>query len=297
MNVSETKPDGQNDSVGTEITLSESAPGASSFPLENIYRWLTVYHQYLSQNPPNESDAHHDVGQRQQLELPWRSQKRCDRRANESDDARKTLVFKKRHLDRVYHSAGDRFTRRNREKPQAEPNNKVTVRKHPVQLLCEMYGKNGLQTECEFLCDDSSTPPARRQKVTYTVLGQKFTAVSHTRDEAKRLCARKALMTLHPELRDQLQEQIPRQEYDFGDRLNCRHPVDLVSYFARNEHVMMETEKKGLSHFTTYTVTYAIRGRKYVATAEKQNEAKRRCAIMVLNDIYKNSNFFNEKKN
>lgn len=159
------------------------------------------------------------------------------------------------------------------------------ARKHPVQLLCELYGKNGLQIECEFL----NQPPFRKQKVTYTLLGRKFTAVSHTRDEAKRLCARRALLTLHPELCDQLQEHVPRQDYDFGYRLNRRHPVDLVNYFFKSEPVLIETEKRGLSHFTTYTVSYMLRGRRYVATAEKQNEAKRRCAILVLNDLWRNN--------
>lgn len=159
------------------------------------------------------------------------------------------------------------------------------TRKHPVQLLCELYGKNGLQIECEFL----NQPPFRKQKVTYTLLGRKFTAVSHTRDEAKRLCARRALLTLHPDLCDQLQEHVPRQEYDFGYRLNRRHPVDLVNYFFKSEPVLIETEKRGLSHFTTYTVSYMLRGRRYVATAEKQNEAKRRCAILVLNDMWRSN--------
>lgn len=159
------------------------------------------------------------------------------------------------------------------------------TRKHPVQLLCELYGKNGLQIECEFL----NQPPFRKQKVTYTLLGRKFTAVSHTRDEAKRLCARRALLTMHPELCDQLQEHVPRQEYDFGYRLNRRHPVDLVNYFFKSEPVLIETEKRGLSHFTTYTVSYMLRGQRYVATAEKQNEAKRRCAILVLNDLWRNN--------
>lgn len=164
----------------------------------------------------------------------------------------------------------------------------VNMRKHPVQLLCELYGKNGLQIECEFICNT----PFRKQKVTYTVMGRKFTAVSHTRDEAKRLCAKKVLTTLHPELHHELQEEIPKREYDFGYRLNRRHPVDLVNYFFKNEAVLIETERKGLSHFTSYTVHYIVRGRKYLASAEKQNEAKRRCAILVLNDFYRSNDHY-----
>lgn len=170
------------------------------------------------------------------------------------------------------------------EKSKTEAN----MRKHPVQLLCELYGKNGLQIECEFIC----STPFRKQKVTYTVMGRKFTAISHTRDEAKRLCAKKVLMTLHPELQHELQEDIPKREYDFGYRLNRRHPVDLVNYFFKNEAVLIETEKKGLSHFTSYTVYYTVRGKKFVATAEKQNEAKRRCAILVLNDFYRSNDHY-----
>lgn len=157
-------------------------------------------------------------------------------------------------------------------------------RKHPVQLLSELHNTDGLQIEYKTLGNKSSA----RQMVTYKIMGSTFSVISHSRDEAKRLAAKKVLKKLHPELYNDFDERIPRQEYNFGPRLNQRHPVDLMGQLLRNEPITVEISREGTSHATIYTVTYTVRGESFIAAAEKQNEAKRRCAILVLNEFYKN---------
>lgn len=298
--------------------------------------WLLLYYAYLYQKLVNERyyfykwrptcrldhsltfDIRPAVERRSPLaELPWRDQRKFSD-SGFHGQRRKTSAFEQRNRHRRRRLSAGKYPQHGKPRPQGylaaqsdklkshrqyfnsnpfstgtrnRKSNAIAVRKHPVQQLCELHGRNGLRIECEFLGDR----PTRRQKVTYTVMSRRFSAVSHTRDEAKRLAAKKALATLHPQLHDE-HDQVPWQEYDFGDRLNRRHPVDLVGHFFRNEPIVMEINREGFSHFTNYTVTYTVRGRQYMATAEKQNEAKRRCAILVLNDLYRNSSTYLPRK-
>lgn len=305
MDVEDTKSVVDDDSVSsgsapqppTTSLVQNTPPSAISVKML-IDNWFTMYYYYLHWKALHE--GHRDLGNwrlrpqpsaalpyAQPAPLTWNAPPPPKAKQLRNGAGRRRKDAPKRSNITIRHSTTDSPARDLLRKQSFRVNapRSWPARKHPVQLLCELYGKNGLQIECEFL----QQPPFRQQRVTYTLLGRKFVAVSHTRDEAKRLCARRALLALHPELADQLQEQVPRQQYDFGYRLNRRHPVDLVNYFFKSEPVLIETEKRGLSHFTKYTVSYLLRGRRYVATAEKQNEAKRRCALLVLNDLWRNS--------
>lgn len=160
----------------------------------------------------------------------------------------------------------------------AELNDKM----HPVQLLHQIFRKEAFVMEYERINDG----PFSRVQVTYKVNGRSYVSEATRLKEARRLCAKKVLGDLFPQFRIETDSNIPKPEYD-PKRFANKHPVQILFQVFRQEPIEMHCEEEGAAHFAKHVFTFVIRGLKYRAKAETIKEAKRRAAILALNDYFK----------
>lgn len=161
---------------------------------------------------------------------------------------------------------------------------KVSNKMHPVQLLHQIFRKEAFVMEYERINDG----PFSRVRVTYKVNGRAYVAEATRLKEARRLCAKQVLRDQLPHLDIESDDDIPRVEYDVT-RFDNKHPVQILYQIFRYEPMEMHCEEEGAAHFAKHIFTFVIRGVQYKAKAETIKEAKRRAAILALNEYYKQS--------
>lgn len=159
---------------------------------------------------------------------------------------------------------------------------KLSSKMHPVQLLHQIFRKEAFVMEYERINDG----PFSRVRVTYKVNGRAYVAEATRLKEARRLCAKQVLRDQFPHLRVDSDDDIPRAEYDVG-RFDNKHPVQILYQIFRYEPMEMHCEEEGAAHFAKHIFTFVIRGVQYQAKAETIKEAKRRAAILALNEYFK----------
>lgn len=162
---------------------------------------------------------------------------------------------------------------------------KMSSKMHPVQLLHQIFRKEAFVMEYERINDG----PFSQVRVTYKVNGKTYTAEATRLKEARRLCAKLVLRDQFPDLRVEVDNDIPEPEYDVK-QFDNKHPVQILYQIFRYEPMEMHCEEEGAAHFAKHIFTFVIRGKKYQAKAETIKEAKRRAAIMALNEYFKKEN-------
>lgn len=165
------------------------------------------------------------------------------------------------------------------------PRQKVSNKMHPVQLLHQIFRKEAFVMEYERINDG----PFSQVRVTYKVNGKTYSAEATRLKEARRLCAKQVLHDQFPDLKIEMDNDIPQPEYDVK-QFDNKHPVQILYQIFRYEPMEMHCEEEGAAHFAKHIFTFVIRGKKYVAKAETIKEAKRRAAILALNDYFKKDN-------
>ncbi len=161
---------------------------------------------------------------------------------------------------------------------------KLGNKMHPVQLLHQLFRKEAFVMEYERVNDG----PFSRVRVTYKVNGKSYVSEATRLKEARRLCAKQVLRDQFPDLQIESDTDIPQLEYDVS-QFDNKHPVQILYQIFRYEPMEMHCEEEGAAHFAKHIFTFVIRGVKYRAKAETIKEAKRRAAILALNDYFKKS--------
>lgn len=179
----------------------------------------------------------------------------------------------------LYTGEGDSF------RPlRAKRNNRklVSTKMHPVQLLHQIFRKEAFVMEYERM----NSGPSSQVRVTYKVNGRTYQAEATRLKEARRLCAKQVLRDQFPDLQIESDDDIPQPEYDAATFAN-KHPVQILYQIFRHESIGIHCEEEGAAHFAKHIFAFVIRGTEYRATAETIKEAKRRAAILALNDHLK----------
>lgn len=170
------------------------------------------------------------------------------------------------------------------EKP-VQSHQKISSKMHPVQLLHQIFRKEAFVMEYERINDG----PFSQVRVTYKVNGKMYSAEATRLKEARRLCAKQVLRDQFPDLKIEMDNDIPQPEYDVK-QFDNKHPVQILYQIFRYEPMEMHCEEEGAAHFAKHIFTFVIRGKKFIAKAETIKEAKRRAAILALNDYFKKEN-------
>lgn len=206
--------------------------------------------------------------------------------------------FQNMHLNQVYHQLNETTNEANY---QPKPNSnfverdtsqqfqrkkfnrqRLSNKMHPVQLLHQIFRKEAFVMEYERLNDG----PFSHVRVTYKVNGHAYVSEATRLKEARRLCAKKVLRDQFPDLQIEQDNDIPEPQYDIT-QFDNKHPVQILYQIFRYESMEMHCEEEGAAHFAKHIFTFIIKGKKYQAKAETIKEAKRRAAILALNDYLK----------
>lgn len=179
----------------------------------------------------------------------------------------------------LYLGKGDSFRKPQRTVVQQQ---KLSNKMHPVQLLHQLLRKEAFVMEYERM----NGGPYSQVRVTYKVNGRMYHAEATRLKEARRLCAKYVLQDQFPDLEVESDNNIPQPEYDPVE-FDKKHPVQILYQIFRDEPLEMHCEEEGAAHFAKHIFTFVIRGKKYQAKAETIKEAKRRAAILALNDNFK----------
>lgn len=155
---------------------------------------------------------------------------------------------------------------------------------HPVQLLHQLFRKEAFVMEYERVNDG----PYSQVQVTYKVNEKTYHARAARLKEARRLCAKKVLRDQFPYLGVEKDSDIPEPEYDTRQFQN-KHPVQILYQIFKYQPMQIHCDEEGAAHFAKHIFTFIIQGKQFTAKAETIKEAKRRAAILALNEYFKTS--------